>query len=458
MLVLFILLYFAITVGIGFYANKKISGEKDFINAGRNLHPALNAFALFALWFGSETLFGASAEFADHGLLGVIEDPFGGILCLLLVGFFYSKKMYRLNVLTIGDLFRQRFGCKVELVASVLMVVCFLGYIAAQLLALGLVVSVLFDVPLNVAILASALVVMTYTMAGGMLAVTLTDFIQSIMITIGLIVVAYYITDKAGGVSKVMASIPASHWRLTPDHTARDWTNWFASWSVLGLGSIVSQDIFQRVNSARSEKAAYYSSITGALIYGVFAFLPMFIIMATKLVYPTHALDDMQLALPQIVLEYLPMPIKILFFGSVVSAIMSTASGAILAPSSLASENILKPLFFANASDHRLLKVTRWSIVMLTALAVIIAMSSDKIYGLVGDASVFGLVSMFVPFTAALFFGYSNRVGALVSMVMGPLVWIYFNYIYITAINPLVYGFLVSLLSIIFIRKKLTIQ
>jgi solute:Na+ symporter, SSS family len=114
----------------------------------------------------------------------------------------------------------------------------------------------------------------------------------------------------------------------------------------------VSQDIFQRVNSARSEKAAYYSSIAGAVIYSIFAFLPMFIIMAAKIVYPHHLTNDLQLTLPRVVLEYLPMPIKILFFGSVLSAIMSTASGAILAPASLASENILKPLFFAKASDH----------------------------------------------------------------------------------------------------------
>lgn len=443
-------MYFAITVGIGFYANRKISGDTDFINAGRNLHPALNAFALFALWFGSETLFGASAEFAEHGLLGVIEDPFGAILCLLLVGFFYSKKMYRLNVLTIGDLFRERFGNRVELIASALMVLCFIGYIAAQLLALGLIVSVLFGLSLHTSIIASALIVMTYTMAGGMLAVTLTDFIQSILIIVGLVAVAYFITDKAGGVSKVLASIPPSHWHVTPDHKPVAWINWVASLSALGLGSIVSQDIFQRVNSARSEKAAYYSSITGALIYSVFAFLPMFIIMATKIVYPHHLTNDLQLTLPRVVLEYLPMPIKILFFGSVLSAIMSTASGAILAPASLASENILKPLFFTKSSDYDLLKVTRWSIVSLTLLAVFLAMSSEKIYGLVGDASAFGLVSMFVPYTAALFFGYNNRVGAMVSMTVGPLVWIYCNYFIGTMIDPLVYGFLSSLIGIPF--------
>ncbi len=445
MLIFSIICYLAITVAVGFYANSKISGDTDFINAGRNLHPAVNAFALFALWFGSETLFGASAEFAEGGFLGVIEDPFGGVLCLLLVGFVYSRKMYRLNILTIGDVFEQKFGEKIEILASFLMILSFVGYIAAQLLALGLLLTVLFGISLPVAVVVSALVVTTYTIAGGMLAVSLTDFIQSIMIIVGLIAIAIFITNKAGGVSAIVASVPEEHWKFFPENNSKDWVNWFASWTVLGFGSIVSQDIFQRVNSARSEKAAYYSSITGALIYAVIAFIPIFIIMGIKLVYPSYAEGDLQLSLPQMVLNHLPMGLKILFFGSVVSAILSTASGAILAPASLMSENILKPLFYKEASHKQLLFVTRMSILGLTIFSIILALGSQKIYELVGESSVFGLVSIFVPFTAALFFNYTNKTGAVASMVLGTAVWSYFRFFDETEINPLVYGTLASL-------------
>jgi solute:Na+ symporter, SSS family len=450
MLILFIVIYFIITIAIGLYANRKIKGDVDFINAGRNLHPAINAFALFALWFGSETLFGSSAEFANNGLRGVIEDPFGGILCLLLVGFVYSKKMYRLNVLTIGDLFERQFGEKIEILASVLMIFSFVGYIAAQLLALGLILKVLLGISLPIAIILSSIVVASYTIAGGMLAVSLTDFIQSIMIIIGLIAIAVFLTDKAGGYQNILASVPKEHWKILPENTPRDWINWFASWTVLGLGSIVSQDIFQRVNSARSEKAAYYSSIFGAIIYGLIAFLPMFLIVAIKLVYPQYVDGDLQLSLPQMVLENLPMGLKILFFGSVVSAIMSTASGAILAPASLASENILKPLFYRNASHVKLLFITRISIACLTCLSVFLALGSETIYSLVGESSVFGLVSIFVPFTAALFFDYRNKTGALASMILGSTVWAYFRFFDEPSINPLVFGTSAALFGLLF--------
>lgn len=88
MLIFCIVLYFLATLAIGFYASRKVKTTGDFINAGRSLHPAVNTAALFALWFGSETIFGASAQFADRGLIAIIEDPLGGVLCLLLVGFF----------------------------------------------------------------------------------------------------------------------------------------------------------------------------------------------------------------------------------------------------------------------------------------------------------------------------------------------------------------------------------
>ncbi|MFM2395116.1 MAG: hypothetical protein RLZZ546_3099 [Bacteroidota bacterium] len=461
MLILFVILYFALTVSIGFYANKKVSGGRDFINAGRNLHPVLNAFALFALWFGSETLFGSSSEFLNHGILGIIEDPFGGVLCLLLVGFFYAKKMYRLNVLTIGDLFEINFGQKIEILASFMMVVSFLGYIAAQLLALGLILKVLLGVSLALGVILSAVIVITYTITGGMLAVTLTDFIQSIMIIIGLIFISIFLYKQTNGLPEILSNIPESHLRFFPEKGMTNSINWIASWMVLGLGSIVSQDVFQRVNSARNEKSAYISTIAGALMYFIFAMIPLFLIICIKTLYPQFMTQgDAQTILPTIVLTKMPMLLQILFFGSVLSAILSTCSGAILAPASLVSENILRPLFFQNESEDRLLFNTRVSIIFLTAISIIIALSSDTIFELVGQSSAFGLVSIFVPFTAALFFDYKNKSGAIFSMVAGSIVWAICKFYLATEIEPLIYGLIASIMGlylghILFIKKVL---
>lgn len=444
MLILFIVLYFTITLAIGFYAHKRITGGRDFMNAGRNLHPIINSFALFALWFGSETLFGASSEFAENGLQGIIEDPLGGVLCLLLVGFFYARKMYRLNALTLGDLFQLNYGQKIEILASVLMVLSFLGYIAAQLLALGLILQLLTSWSLLPCMSISLIIVLVYTSSGGMLAVSLTDFFQSLMIILGLIFIALFMTHLTPGFQSVWEAVPASHWTFFPEKNSISWFNWIASWMALGLGSIVSQDVFQRVNAARNEKAAVGSTLAGALLYALFSLLPIYIVLTLKWTH-SGAEGDLQMTLPRFVLSDMPVYLQILFFGSVISAILSTCSGAILAPASLLAENIIKPLWAKNISDKGLLVLTQFSTIVMGILSLWVASGSEKIFDLVGTSSAFGVVSIFIPYTAALFFNARNQMAALLSMMAGSIVWAWCFFIAPTEIDASIYGLAASL-------------
>src|SRR5260370_18535613 len=110
--------------------------------AGRSLPIVLSSAALFATWFGSETVFGASSEFLNHGLFGVIEDPFGAALCLVLFGVFFARKLYTMNLLTLGDFFKIRYGRRTELIASAFLAPPYVGYIAAQLVAMGIILKV----------------------------------------------------------------------------------------------------------------------------------------------------------------------------------------------------------------------------------------------------------------------------------------------------------------------------
>jgi SSS family solute:Na+ symporter len=440
MLLISVVLYFVLTLSIGFYASGRVKSAGDFINAGRNLHPAVNTAALFALWFGSETVFGASAEFAQHGLMGIIEDPMGGVLCLLLTGFFFSRKLYRLNVLTIGDLFRRNFGARVEMTASFLMIVSFIGYAGAQIVALGLLTQTLLDVDLQTGMYISTSIVVLYTFTGGMWAVSVTDFLQSILIVAGLVAAAFFITAKLGSIDIVFNSIPEEKLQFLPNSTALDWTNWLASWMVLGLGSIASQDIFQRINSARSERAAFSSTLLGGALYLLFSMLPLYLVTAIHLINPELMKGDLQLALPQLVLSTMPVWLQVLFFGSLMSAIMSTCSGALLAPASILSENIIRPNLGKQLSDKDFLFLTRISVVVISLAALLLANGKQNIFELVGEASVIGLVTIFVPFVAALFWNYTNARGAMASMMAGTLVYIFFRFVYTTELNPLIPG------------------
>ena len=444
MLVVSIFLYLLLTIALGAWASRKVRSSGDYILAGRSLPMLLSASALFATWFGSETVFGASSEFLHGGLIAVVEDPFGAALCLILFGTFFARKLYKMNLLTLGDLFRVRFGKRAELLAAFLMVPSYFGYIAAQLVAMGLILNAVADTGIIAGILISAAIVTFYTFIGGMWAISITDFVQSILIITGLAILAYIMAEKAGGAMTIIREVPADTFRFFPDANPKAFIAWIAAWSVLGLGSIPSQDVFQRVMSSGSSSIAWKSCYIAAALYLTVAMLPLFISLATRYLYPEQLLaDDAQLVLPAMVLEHTTLPVQILFFGSLLSAIMSTTSAAMLAPAAILSENIIKPLRKESLSDKQMLLLTRLAVVAMSAIATVLACWRTNIYELVAESSIFSLVSLFVPMTAALYWKRANASGAISSMVMGMMTWLLCLGI-ATEINPLVYGLIAA--------------
>ena len=416
--------------------------------AGRSLPLLLSSSALFATWFGSETVFGASSEFLKGGLFAVIEDPFGAALCLVLFGLFFARKLYSMNLLTLGDFFKVRFGKRTELVASAFIVPSYVGYIAAQLLAMGLILNVVTEMAVWQGVVISAMVVTFYTYVGGMWAISITDFIQSVIIIGGLLVLAIVLSVKAGGISVVLSETHPETFRFLPASNFKDIVIYLGAWSVLGLGSIPSQDVFQRVMSSGSVNTAVRSCYIAAFMYLTIAMLPLFISLCVKHLYPEFATGDAQLALPSMVLSHAAMPVQILFFGSLLSAIMSTTSSAILAPAAIFSENLVKPLSKGRLSDKQLLMVTRISVLGFSILATIMATVRSNIYELVGESSILSLVSLFAPLVFGLYWKRSTAVGALLSMVLGTFTWFIFERME-TGWPSLVPGLIVSVLAMI---------
>ncbi len=416
--------------------------------AGRSLPLVLSTSALFATWFGSETVFGASSEFLKGGLYRVIEDPFGAALCLILFGLFFARKLYQMNLMTLGDFFKVRFGARTELFASVFIVPSYIGYIAAQLVAMGLILNIVTGMETWQGVVISSLVVTFYTYVGGMWAISITDFIQSIIIIAGLIVLALVLSDKAGGVSVVWERMPADSLRFFPPPDVYSILSWLAAWSVLGLGSIPSQDVFQRAMSSGSARTAVHSSLWAALLYLTVAMLPLFISLCTLQLYPEQLAGDTQLALPAMVLQHTPLMVQILFFGSLLSAIMSTTSSAILAPAAIFSENLVRPLAKNKLSDQQLLRITRYSVLAFASVATAVACWRSNIYELVGESSIFSLVSLFMPMVFGLYASWPNSWGAGLAMVTGFASWIVLENMH-TEIPPMLTATSISLVGLV---------
>jgi SSS family solute:Na+ symporter len=351
--------------------------------AGRSLPIVLSSAALFATWFGSETVFGASAEFLEGGLYAVIEDPFGASLCLLIFGVFYARRLYNMNLLTLGDFFKVRYNKVTELTASLFLALPYLGYIAAQLVAMGLILNVVIHIPVWQGIVISSVIVTLYTYAGGMWAVSITDFVQSIIIIAGMVALAYILSEKAGGVSVVISEMPQEDLKFLPSFEFKEIAAYLAAWSVLGLGSVPSQDVFQRSMSSGSARTAVWSCYIAAGLYLTIAMLPLYISLCTKHLYPDQITGDTQLTLPNMVLQHTSLPVQILFFGSLLSAIMSTTSSAILAPAAIFSENLVRPLVKHRYTDKQFLMLTKICVVIFAILATIMACFRSNIYELV---------------------------------------------------------------------------
>jgi SSS family solute:Na+ symporter len=422
-----IIFYLLITILVGFWASRRVKTTDDFMLAGRSLPLMVSSTALFATWFGSETVFGASSQFLKGGLYSVIEDPFGAVLCLILFGAFFARKLYNMNLLTLGDFFKVKYGRTTELTASIFLAPPYVGYIAAQLVAMGLILNVVTGLAVWEGVVLSSFVVTIYTFVGGMWAISITDFVQTIVIILGLLILAFVLGQKAGGVAQVLSEVPKENFKFLPDLEFKEIVTWIAAWSVLGLGSIPSQDVFQRSMSSKSANTAVKSFYISAVMYLSIALLPLFIALCIKHLYPDQVSGDTQLVLPRMVLAHTALPIQMLFFGSLLSAIMSTTSAAILAPASIFSENLIKPLFGHRFTDKQFLLLAKLSVLLFSVVATVMACLRSNIYELVGESSILTLVSLFAPMAFGLYWKRASAGGALLSMVLGIVTWIIFE-------------------------------
>jgi SSS family solute:Na+ symporter len=432
MMLWFVAAYLLVSVGIGLVAATKVHNTRDYVVAGRSLPFYVVTATVFATWFGSETVLGIPAKFFEGGLGSIIEDPFGSSVCLVLVGLFFAARLYRMNLLTIGDYYRLRYNPTVELLTSLAIVASYLGWVSAQIVALGLVFNVLSAgaISMELGILIGAGVVLTYTLWGGMFSVAWTNFVQMVVIVIGLLYIAWIVGDKAGGVELVVNHArEAGKLHFFPGPNARD-VLWFLGAAVtIMLGSIPQQDVFQRVMSARTVRIAAWGSVVGGVAYFFFAFVPIFLGYSASLIDPAlvaeHLEKDPQHILPNLILNHTPQFAQVVFFGALLSAIMSTASGTLLAPSVTFTENILKRFMTREPSDRELLWTMR---AVVTGFAVIVTLfalnSGGSIYEMVGNAYKVTLVGAFVPLVAGMYWKRATNQGALLAIAFGLGTWL----------------------------------
>ncbi|EMY61690.1 transporter, SSS domain protein [Leptospira terpstrae serovar Hualin str. LT 11-33 = ATCC 700639] len=218
---------------------------------------------------------------------------------------------------------------------------------------------------------------------------------------------------------------------------------------VVGFGSLPQQDIFQRVMSAKSEKVAVAASYLSSILYLLFALIPLFLGLHAKSLLPDFDLhgETGQLLIPTMISKFSSPWIQVLFFSALISAILSTASGAILAPSSILSENILK-YAFKDMNDKKLLLLSRTSVLIIASVSFLLAVGKPSIYALVEDSGGISLVTLFIPMVFGLMSQKADERAALFSLFVGIGTWLILE-VYGDDMTSHFYGTIASLIAIL---------
>jgi len=443
MLIWFVIIYWVISIGIGLWAALRVKNTADFAAAGHSLPMYIVTATVFATWFGSEAVLGIPATFLKEGMEGIVSDPFGSSMCLILVGLFFARHLYSKKYLTIGDFFKEKYGRTVEVLITLCIVVSYLGWVSAQIKALGLVFNVVSNdgITQEWGMIIGAASVLIYTLFGGMWSVAITDFVQMIIIVLGMLYIGYEVAGMTGGVDVVVAhAAAADKLNILPDWNVAAVLGFLAALLTMMLGSIPQQDVFQRITSSKNADIAVKASILGGLLYFLFAFIPIFLAYSATLIDPKlvekYLNTDSQLILPNLILNHAPLFAQVLFFGALLSAIKSCASATLLAPSVTFAENIVKG-FFKNLSDQYLLKIMRVTVLCFTVFVTLFALNSElSIFQMVESAYKVTLVAAFVPLAFGVYWSRANTLGGLLAVLFGLATWITSELLWPNAVMP----------------------
>ena len=407
-----VLVYILLQLALGFWVSRRVKTEDDYLVAGRRLGFPIVMFTVFATWFGAETCIGSAGEAYRAGLSATTADPFGYGGCLLLMGLVYAVPLWKRKLMTLGDLFRWRYGPGVERLAVLLLVPTSVMWAAAQIRAFGHVLGAASDFGLQFTVTFAAAVVIVYTVAGGLLADAITDFVQGIVLIVGLVLLAGVML--ASGDAGALRELPVEQIALrAPDAT---WLSTLEAWAIPILGSVVAQELVQRVIAARSPRIARRATVSAALLYVAIGVIPLLVGLAAIRLAPGIAEPEQVLILRA--QHYLPGILYVIFAGALVSAILSTVDSALLVSGSLVAHNLVLPVL-PRATERTRLTVNRAAVAGFGLLAYGLALSAPSVYHLVEQASAFGGVSVFVAMTFGLFSRVGGPRAAVSSVVAG---------------------------------------
>lgn len=424
-----LVVYVATLVWIGRFAGKKIANAEDFLLAGRSVPLGLSVLSLLATWFGSSAILGATRNSYEAGLHGTVLEPFACAATLTLTGLLFAAPLWKRQVSTVADLFRERMGWSAEWISCLIQVPTFFCWIGAQYLSIGALLETYLGVPHWIGAVGSCVVVLLILWAGGMWAVTWTNSFL-VALSIGSVVILFFGTASTlgegnivWGVQRVIQETPREHLSFFPD------TRMATVLAVLGvfltglLGNIPGQDLQQRVLAARSPGVATWSCVISSAIYLAIGLIPVYVGLAAR-VYLSDRISDADIrgdrVLPVAAPYFLSEPLVIVLVLGLISVNLAVAASSTISQTTILDRNVLG---FLRRGANEKPNYERECVVAVSIGSLIAAFSGNSVMGLLEVSLVLVMVSLFVPMCVCLFAKNVRPWTGVASMLAGALVW-----------------------------------
>lgn len=438
-----VLLYVAAMLALGWYGMRRAKTREDYLVAGRNLGPGFYLGTMAATVLGGASTIGTVRLGYVHGLSGfwLCAALGAGIIGISLL---LAKPLLKLKIYTVTQVLERRYNPTARHASAAIMLVYALMIGATSTIAIGSVMQVLFGIPFWVSILVGGGIVVAYSTIGGMWSLTLTDIVQFLIMTVGLVFILLPLSiGDAGGWDALVAKLPASYFSLT----AIGWDTILTYFLIYFFGIFIGQDIWQRVFTARSAKVAKLAGSAAGVYCVLYGLAAALIGMAAKVLLPE--LDNVNNAFASIVQVSLPDGIRGLVIAAALAALMSTASAGLLAASTTAAQD-LWPLFNGRQGEDGSAHQNRLFTLLLGLAVLAIALVVSDVISALTLAYNLLVGGMLVPLLGAIYWKRASTPAAIASMLLGSLTAALFMYRDgLDANTPIYYSLAVSALSFV---------
>ncbi|MEJ8767776.1 sodium:solute symporter [Oceanobacillus sp. HCA-5259] len=437
-----IIIYFAVLITIGFLSIKKIKSQADYVVAGRRLGYGSFVPAMAAVVLGGASTFGGTALGYQFGISGMWMVTMIG-LGIIGFGLFFTNKLGNLNIFSVSELLANRFGFSSRLYSAIIIIVYNIMVMVTSTIAVGVLFSTLFEWSLFFAIFIGGAVVVIYTLLGGMWAVTMTDVMQFWVMTIGLILILLpFSFFQLGGIEGLTTKISSDHLNLSN----MGWDRVFSYALLYFFGMMIGQDVWQRAFTGKSKVVVKNGTIIAGIYCVIYGISGALIGTFASVLIPN--LIDPQQALPTLIVTILPTGLIGITLAAAISAAMSTASGTLMAASTVFINDIISPLKKIKTEKNKI-RFTRLAVLGMGVVGIFIASELQNIVLALDLAYALLSGTLFIPIVIALFFKSVSKKVALSVMIVSSLVVITTLIIEgITSLNAIIYGLIAGLITV----------